>query len=150
MKKTWSFIVLTVLIISYSKEAQSQVTPLEEILLDNINNDEFISSYSSKRCAATFLEVASVLQTEYPDLTKQLIDKSSELVLVASTVDYGMSVENIDMNKVSKTQEEVHKIRKVLSDVSTNSYAKTGSYLEGHTEDLKLCREMFPLDEKIF
>ena len=148
--KIYSLLILSTLIISFSQETQSQVRPLEEILTESINNDDFIASYSSKRCAATFLEVASVLQTEYPDLTKQLIDKSSELVLVASTVDYGMSVENIDMNKVSKTQEEVHKIRKVLSDVSTNSYAKTGSYLEGHTEDLKLCRELFPLNEKIF
>ena len=148
--KIYSFLILSTLIISFSQETQSQVRPLEEILIESINNDDFIASYSSKRCAATFLEVASVLQTEYPDLTKQLIDKSSELVLVASTVDYGMSVENIDMKKVSKTQEEVHKIRKVLSDVSTNSYAKTGSYLEGHTEDLKLCRELFPLNEKIF
>ena len=148
--KIFIFLILSTLIISYSQETQSQVRPLEEILIESMDNDDFIASYSSKRCAATFLEVASVMQTEYPDLTKQLIDKSSELVLLASTVDHGMSVENIDINKVSKTQEEVKKIRNVLSDVSTKSYAKTGSYLEGHTEDLKLCREMFPLNEKIF
>ena len=136
--------------IIYPQEIQSQVKPLQEILLENINNEDFVTSYSSKRCSATFLEVASILQTEFPDLTKQLIDKSSELTLLAAIADFGISAENIDMNKVTKTQEEVHKIRKVLSDVSTNSYAKTGSYLEGHTEDLKLCREMFPLNEKIF
>ena len=150
MKKIRSFLILSVLIVSYSQEIQTQVSSLQEILIANMNNEDFIASYSSKRCSATYLEVASILKTEYPDLTKQLIDKSSELTLFASTVDYEKSVENMDVNEVLKTQEEVSKIRKVLNDVSIDSYAKTGNYLEAHEADLKLCRELFPLNEKIF
>ena len=147
--KNHSFI-LFVLILFYSSEMFSQIKPLKEILMDNINDERYIASYSSKRCSATFLEVASIFKNDNPSLSKILIDKSSELALAAAIVDQRKSVETIEIEDVLNTQNEITEIRKVLTKISTKSYAETGSYISAHFEDLKLCREMYPIEEKIF
>ena len=138
------------LVISFPSISNAQLKPLETIILENADNEVFAASYSSKRCAAIYLEVAKIVQEMEPASLKPLVDKASELTLYAALIDSGKTAEKISTTEIERTDKEVKRIWKILSEISDDSYARTGVYLSPHTKDMELCRALYPLEDKLF
>tara|TARA_B100000767_G_scaffold263346_1_gene277000 strand:- start:890 stop:1330 length:441 start_codon:yes stop_codon:yes gene_type:complete len=146
MKKLLFFAITIALpIIAYA-----ELKPLDEILLENSSNERFVASYSSKRCAAIYLEVGKIVQEIEPQTMTVLAEKASELTLFASLIDSGKTLDEIAMSDVNKADKEIKVIWDVLAEASDISYAKTGVYLTPHIKDMKLCRATYPLEESLF
>ena len=124
--------------------AQSQAKPLSEILSKS-SDEKFIMSFATKRCAALYLEVAATIKNDNEQTAIALINKSSELTISAAMIDNNKDANNITSKEAFDADAEIKSIRKVLTQMSVNSYAKTGSYLSVHQEDLMICREIFPI-----
>ena len=62
----------------------------------------------------------------------------------------GKTAEKISTTEIERTDKEVKRIWKILSEISDDSYARTGVYLSPHTKDMELCRALYPLEEKLF
>ena len=140
MRKILSIITFFTL----SFDVQSQAKPLSEILSES-SDEKFIMSFATKRCAALYLEVASKIKDDNEQIAIALINKSSELTVSAAMIDNNKDANNITSKEAFDADAEIKSIRKVLTQMSVNSYAKTGSYLSVHQEDLMICREIFPI-----
>lgn len=124
----------------------SEMVSLKDYIEKHQNdNDEAVTVYISKRCAATFLVVAKIMG-ESTEENKKVFDamanKGSELMIAAATI------ESNDQNReVTSVLEEITGQIKIMVDdlmeISDKSYARTGVYLTPHVEDLKICRTIF-------
>ena len=142
--------ILLALTFAFSTISYAQLKPLDEVLKENSSNERFISSFSSKRCAAIYLEVAKIIQEDEPKLIEPLANKASELTLFAALVDSKKTMDEISMSDVDKADKEIKTIWNIIAEASDVSYAKTGSYLSVHERDLKFCRASYPLEKSLF
>ena len=140
MKKILPLFIIFIL----SFNVQSQAKPLSEILSQS-SDEKFMVSFATKRCAALYLEVAATIKDDNEQAAIALISKSSELAVSAAMIDNNKDASNLTSKEALDADAEIKSIRKVLTQMSKNSYAKTGSYLSVHQEDLAICREIFPI-----
>ena len=134
----------------FSIQISADLKPLSKVLEEHEGQNEFLTSFSSKRCAAIYLEVGRIMQTDNPGLMKLLVDSASELTLLAALMDSRKDLSNITPSDVASADADVKRILKIVKSISNDHYAKTGVYLEAHMEDLKTCRILYPPDQKIF
>ena len=130
--------LLLALIIILPITVTSELKPLEEILIENADNERFVASYSSKRCAAIYLEVAKIVQEVEPEKITVLANKASELTLYAALIDSKKTLDEISMSEVNEVDKEIKVIWNVLAEASDLSYAKTGVYMTPHIQDMTL------------
>lgn len=134
----------------FSIQISADLKPLSKVLEEHEGQNEFLTSYSSKRCAAIYLEVGRIMKTDNPGLMKLMVDSASELTLLAALMDSRKDISNITPSDVASADADVRRIWEIVESISNDHYAKTGVYLEAHTDDLKTCRILYPPDQKIF
>mgnify|MGYP000627942983 CR=1 FL=1 len=111
------------------------------------DNQEAVTVYVSKRCAAIFLVTAKIVgesKKENKEVFDAMVNKGSELMVIAATLE---SEDN--KSELVPALEEVNGQVQIMVDdlmqISDKSYARTGEYLSPHIEDLKSCRAIFEI-----
>jgi hypothetical protein len=102
-----------------------------------------VSSYLSKRCAATFLVVAKIFNNENKPDDKKVSDTMTKaavkMIETASYIDASVAKRDV-LDVAVDVNAEVKRIFNILWEVSEDSYARTAVYLSPHVDDLKVCQ----------
>ena len=113
------------------------------LILHENDNVDAVSSYLSKRCAATFLVVAQIFNNENkPDdkeVSDAMADAASRMLIIASNIEASVSKRDV-LEVTVDVQAEVKRIYNILWEISEDSYARTAVYLTPHVDDLKTCQ----------
>ena len=137
------YLLISALILSFGLHAEKIQSIEDYLALHSNDNQEAVSSYLSKRCAATFLVVAKIFNNENKPDDKKVSDTmavaASLLIDTASYID--ASVAKRDVLEVAiDVNAEVRRIFNILWEISEDSYARTAVYLTPHVDDLKTCQ----------
>jgi hypothetical protein len=139
-KKYW---LILALVFSFGLHAE-KIQAIENYLtLHASDNQEAVSSYLSKRCAATFLVVAKIFNNENKPDDKKVSDTMTKaavkMIETASYIDASVAKRDV-LDVAVDVNAEVKRIFNILWEVSEDSYARTAVYLSPHVDDLKVCQ----------
>ena len=137
------YLLISALILSFGLHAEKISSIKDYLTLHSNDNQEAVSSYLTKRCAATFLVVAKIFNDENKPDDKKVSDAmtSAATRMLITALDIDASVAKRDFLEVSvDVRAEVRRIYNILWEISEDSYEKTAVYLTPHVNDLKSCQ----------
>ena len=135
-------IISTLTIFSVSIHSNS-LMPIEKWLAQHANdNPNYIASYMSKRCSATFLVVAKIMgegDSERKRVFDNMVEYASNLQSAAALIE-SQDNNTTALESVEIVQKDVKRIFDILWEDAEDSYARTGVYLSPIQNDLGYCR----------
>ena len=136
------YLLILALVFSFGLHAEKIQSIEDYLILHENDNVDAVSSYLSKRCAATFLVVAQIFNNENkPDdkeVSDAMADAASRMLIIASNIEASVSKRDV-LEVTVDVQAEVKRIYNILWEISEDSYARTAVYLTPHVDDLKTC-----------
>ena len=137
------YLLILALVFSFGLHAEKIQSIEDYLILHENDNVDAVSSYLSKRCAATFLVVAQIFNNENkPDdkeVSDAMADAASRMLIIASNIEASVSKRDV-LDATIDVQAEVKRIYNILWEISEDSYARTAVYLTPHVDDLKTCQ----------
>jgi len=137
------YLLILALVFSFGLHAEKIQSIEDYLILHENDNVDAVSSYLSKRCAATFLVVAQIFNNENkPDdkeVSDAMADAASRMLIIASNIEASVSKRDV-LEVTVDVQAEVKRIYNILWEISEDSYARTAVYLTPHVDDLKTCQ----------
>jgi hypothetical protein len=137
------YLLISALVFSFGLHAEKIQSIESYLTLHASDNQEAVSSYLSKRCAATFLVVAKIFNNENKPDDKKVSDTMTKaavkMIETASYIDASVAKRDV-LDVAVDVNAEVKRIFNILWEVSEDSYARTAVYLSPHVDDLKACQ----------
>jgi|TARA_B110000967_G_C18704092_1_gene469334 hypothetical protein len=137
------YLLISALVFSFGLHAEKIQSIESYLTLHASDNQEAVSSYLSKRCAATFLVVAKIFNNENKPDDKKVSDTMTKaavkMIETASYIDASVAKRDV-LDVAVDVNAEVKRIFNILWEVSEDSYARTAVYLSPHVDDLKVCQ----------
>jgi hypothetical protein len=137
------YLLISALVFSFGLHAEKIQSIENYLTLHASDNQEAVSSYLSKRCAATFLVVAKIFNNENKPDDKKVSDTMTKaavkMIETASYIDASVAKRDV-LDVAVDVNAEVKRIFNILWEVSEDSYARTAVYLSPHVDDLKACQ----------
>jgi|TARA_B110000305_G_scaffold235453_1_gene295115 hypothetical protein len=137
------YLLISALVFSFGLHAEKIQSIENYLTLHASDNQEAVSSYLSKRCAATFLVVAKIFNNENKPDDKKVSDTMTKaavkMIETASYIDASVAKRDV-LDVAVDVNAEVKRIFNILWEVSEDSYARTAVYLSPHVDDLKVCQ----------
>lgn len=139
-------ISLLLLLVSTIPAYAASIISIEKWMIEHANdNPEYIASYMSKRCSATFMVVAKIFGEKEKNVFDRMVNYATDLQNQAVYIDNEKNNSSL-LETADLVQGDVKRIFDILWENAEDSYAKTGVYLAPIQEDLGYCR-LFVGDE---